>query len=123
MPDRALLDAASQKKLHTPKQVAQQAKRMLADPRARSKLRYFFHHWLLLDEKEELAKDPNRFADFNQHVASDLRTSLENVQWGGVEARKCPSCYQHSIMDKHYDDCKLALALAATAPDVEKEGS
>ena len=77
LPDKALLNAASRKQLHTPEQIAQQAKRMLADPRAKSKLRYFFHHWLLLDEKGDLVKDAKRFPQFDGQVASDLRTSLE----------------------------------------------
>jgi hypothetical protein len=77
LPDKALLSAASRKQLHTPEQIGRQAKRMLADPRAKSKLRYFFHHWLLLDEKGDLVKDAKRFPKFDGQVASDLRTSLE----------------------------------------------
>ncbi|WP_299463769.1 DUF1592 domain-containing protein [uncultured Gimesia sp.] len=87
MPDRQLLDAAKTGRLKTPVQVAQQAERMLKDPRAQSKLRYFFHHWLQLDEKEELAKDKALFPDFDALVVSDLRTSLDlfidEVVWNG----------------------------------------
>lgn len=77
MPDRQLFDTAKAGKLKTPAQIAQQADRMLRDPRAQSKLRYFFHHWLQLDEKEELAKDKALFPEFDELVVSDLRTSLD----------------------------------------------
>ena len=87
LPDRQLLDAAKAGRLKTPAQVAQQAERMLKDPRAQSKLRYFFHHWLQFDEKEELSKDKTLFPDFDELVVSDLRTSLDlfidEVVWNG----------------------------------------
>jgi len=87
MPDRQLYDTAKAGRLKTPAQVKQQAERMLKDPRAQSKVRYFLHHWLQLDEKEELAKDKALFPDFDALVVSDLRTSLDlfldDVIWNG----------------------------------------
>lgn len=87
MPDKPLLDAANAGRLKTPDQIRRQAERMLNDPRAKSKIRYFFHHWLQLDEKEELAKDKKLFPDFDELVVSDLRTSLDlfldDVVWNG----------------------------------------
>lgn len=77
LPDQALLDAAAQGKLRTRDQIAAQAERMLDDPRAKSKLRYFFHHWLELKEMESLAKDKQLFPDFDEALVSDLRTSLD----------------------------------------------
>lgn len=77
MPDRQLFDAAKAGKLKTPDQIKQHSDRMLKDPRAQSKLRYFFHHWLQLDEKEELAKDKKLYPEFDEQVVSDLRTSLD----------------------------------------------
>lgn len=85
LPDRELLAAAAQGKLRSPEQVALHAKRMLNDPRAKSKLRYFFHDWLQMDEKEELVKDESLYPRFDSTLAADLRTSLdlfiENVVW------------------------------------------
>ena len=73
-------------KLATREQVASQAERMLADPRAQAKLREFLLHWLKVDQAPDLAKDPKRFPGFDAAVASDLRTSLElfldDVVWG-----------------------------------------
>lgn len=76
-PDRELLDAAVAGKLGTRAEVAKQAERMLADPRAKAKLREFLLTWLKADEAKELAKDAKRFPGFDEALASDLRTSLE----------------------------------------------
>lgn len=84
-PDRELLDAAAAGKLTSRDEVARQAERMLADPRARAKIREFFLVWLKLDQVKELTKDLKRFAEFDAAVAADLRTSLElfvdDVMW------------------------------------------
>lgn len=77
LPDEALLKAAAANELTTRPQVAAQAERMLADPRARAKLREFLFQWLKVDQYPDLAKDAKRFPDFDPAVASDLRTSLE----------------------------------------------
>jgi len=77
LPDEPLLEAAAAGRLATRDQVARQAERMLADPRARAKLREFFLQWLRVDQHPDLAKDRRRFAEFTPAVASDLRTSLE----------------------------------------------
>lgn len=86
LPDAELLKAAAAGELATREQVAWQADRMTADPRARAKLREFFLQWLKVDHHPDLAKDAKKFPGFNDAVASDLRTSLEmtleHVAWG-----------------------------------------
>ncbi len=77
LPDQPLLDAAAAGQLATREQVARQAERMVADLRARSKLREFFLQWLKVDQAPDIAKDPKRFPQFNEVIASDLRTSLD----------------------------------------------
>ena len=77
VPDRELLDAAAKGELKTPEQIAKQAERMLADPRAKAKLRHVFHDWLMVNEKEGITKDRKLFPDFDAQLASDLRTSLD----------------------------------------------
>ncbi|MFO0926762.1 MAG: DUF1592 domain-containing protein [Gemmataceae bacterium] len=77
MPDRELLDAAARGQLTTPEQVRRHAERMLADPRARTKLRDFLLTWLKADHGLDLAKDAKRFPGFDNAVISDLKTSLE----------------------------------------------
>jgi hypothetical protein len=77
VPDRELFDAAEKGQLKTPEQIAKQAERMLADPRAKAKLRHVFHDWLMVNEKEGITKDKKLFPDFDERLASDLRTSLD----------------------------------------------
>eukprot|EP00913_Durusdinium_trenchii_P008873 g8339.t1 len=77
LPDRTLLEAAAKGQLKTATQVEQQANRMLADPRAKAKLRHVFHEWLQMDEKESIPKDKNLFPEFDERLTSDLRTSLD----------------------------------------------
>lgn len=77
LPDQQLLKAAEKGQLHTEAQVADQARRMLEDPRARSKVQAFFHHWLQFDEAEDVSKDPETFPGFDSELIADLRTSLE----------------------------------------------
>jgi mono/diheme cytochrome c family protein len=86
MPDQPLREAAAAGQLSTREQVAGQAERMLADPRARSKVREFLHQWLKVDQLEELRKDASAFPEFDDAVVADLRTSLDlfldDVVWG-----------------------------------------
>jgi hypothetical protein len=85
LPDQELLDAAAAGRLATREQIAAQAERMLADPRAHAKLREFFLTWLKVDQAPDIAKDPARFPTFDTAVMADLRTSLElgleDVAW------------------------------------------
>jgi cytochrome c553 len=76
-PDEELLKAAAAGKLSTRGEVAAHAERMLADPRARAKMRAFLFNWLKVDQPHDLAKDPKRFPGFSASIASDLRMSLD----------------------------------------------
>ncbi len=76
-PDQPLLDAAAAGQLSNRDQLTRQAERMVSDLRARSKLRSFFLQWLKVDQSPDITKDPKRFPEFNEAIASDLRTSLE----------------------------------------------
>ncbi len=85
LPDPPLLQAAAQGQLRTAGQVAAQAERMLANPRTRSKLRYFFYKWLPVERAYDVSKDRQLFPEFDRQVASDSFTSLdlflEHVAW------------------------------------------
>ncbi|MEY3949429.1 MAG: hypothetical protein RJB43_784 [Verrucomicrobiota bacterium] len=85
IPDAALLKAAAAGQLKDAAQVRLQAQRMMKDPRAKSKLRDFLHHWLHVEEGAEIAKDQKEYPGFDQGVVMDLRTSLdlfaESVVW------------------------------------------
>lgn len=86
LPDTELLKAAASNQLANPEQVARQAERMLADLRARAKVRDFLMQWLKVDQTPELAKDKALFPEFDEALASDLRTSLDlfldDAVWG-----------------------------------------
>lgn len=77
LPDRDLTQAASKGALLTREAVAGQARRMLGDPRARAKMRYFLHHWLQMNHVENLSKDDKLFPGFTPEIIADLRTSLD----------------------------------------------
>jgi hypothetical protein len=77
IPDEELLLAAAAGDLANREQVQRHAERMLEDERTRSKLRAFFLQWLKVDQPPEIAKDPERFPEFTEQVAADLRTSLD----------------------------------------------
>ncbi|MDW8243063.1 MAG: DUF1592 domain-containing protein [Thermogemmata sp.] len=77
LPDPSLLEAAAAGRLRDPNEVRRQAERMLADPRAKTKLREFLLTWLRLDTVKELAKDNQKYPGFDAALAADLRTSLE----------------------------------------------
>lgn len=76
IPDEILLKAAANGQLNTQEQVAKQAERMLNDPRAKVKLREFLLTWLRADEGRDLAKNAERYPDFDTATIADLRTSL-----------------------------------------------
>ena len=85
LPDEELRKLAGQGALRTREQIAQQARRMMNDPRAHSKIQGFFHHWLQMDRVENLPKDEKLFPGFTTAIIADLRTSidlfLEDVTW------------------------------------------
>lgn len=87
IPDKALLQAASEGKLRTRDQIRAQAQRMLGDARTKAKLHGFFHHWLDLEHAENTSKDPKAFPGFTEQVLADLRASLlrfvDQVVWNG----------------------------------------
>ncbi len=85
LPDDELWRAAKEGKLETADQLRQQAWRMLGNTRARSKVQEFFTQWLLVDRHQDLVKNGEMFPEFDDHLASDLRVSLDlliaDVMW------------------------------------------
>ena len=87
MPDDALFEAAASGALETREDVAAQAQRMLADPRARVTVRDFHGQWLYLSRIEQMEKDPDVFPEFDPAIKPQLRAEaeafLEHVIWDG----------------------------------------
>ncbi len=86
IPDAELSAAAAKGQLLTREQVLAQATRMLDSPKAKPKVRRFFHHWLNVEQATELGKDAKRFPGFDPQTVADLRVSLdlfvEEIVWG-----------------------------------------
>src|SRR5439155_7077330 len=106
-PDKELFDAAAAGKLGTRAEVAKQAERMLADPRAKAKVREFLIAWLKADQPRDLSKDAKRYPGFDAELASDLRTSLElfldDVVWSEKSDYR-----QLFLADETYFNSRLA---------------
>ncbi len=77
LPDEQLQRLAREGKLTTREQIAEQARRMVEHPRARTKMRGFFEQWLHFDHFHELSKSSQSFPDFDGALAADLRSSIE----------------------------------------------
>lgn len=77
LPDEQLRQAAAAEQLQTSEQIANQTRRMLADPRAQTKLRDFLLTWLKAEQVADLTKDEKLYPEFNADAANDLRNSLE----------------------------------------------
>ncbi len=87
LPDAELVKAARAGALDSPVEIENHARRMLDDPRTHAKVRGFFHHWLNMEEGEDVTRDPETFPGFDQALLADLRESLEqfldHVIWKG----------------------------------------
>jgi hypothetical protein len=68
IPDDDLLNAAAVGKLHDPKVLEQQVRRMLADPRSNALIDGFFSQWLSLRDLKNVAPDPAAFPDFDDNL-------------------------------------------------------
>lgn len=87
VPDDMLLDAAAGNKLATKEQVAAQARRMLADTRARPPVAEFYRQWFGLDRIEKTNKDTATYPMFDDtlraSMAEESRRFIEDVIWNG----------------------------------------
>ncbi len=87
MPDEALLVAAAAEQLTTPGQVAVQARRLLADARARPVVARFHAEWLGLDLVDQIEKDRAVYKTFTTSLRPLMRTETERfldfVVWDG----------------------------------------
>lgn len=75
-PDAKLLDAAEAGELTTRQQVESQVRRMLDDPRAQNAVYQFHRQWLHLHKLDSMAKDAERFPNFEASMTDDWKDSL-----------------------------------------------
>ena len=78
MPDATLLAAATANKLQAPEDIAAQAARMLADPRARQSTTTFFDEWLGVDQLSSRTKDTTVYAQFTDALKTSMQAELES---------------------------------------------
>jgi hypothetical protein len=120
MPDQALLDAAASGMLDTPSGVENQARRLLADPRAHAAVANLFHQWLRFDKMDQMPKSTDLFPDWNDQVAESLRSSaskfVDHVFWdldGSLDAMLTDS--------GTYVDAKIASIYGVTTAKAEMQ--
>jgi hypothetical protein len=77
IPDKELLAVAERGELHKPEVLSQQARRMLADPRARSLVSNFADQWLHLRNLESITPDGRLFPDFDDNLRQAFRRETE----------------------------------------------
>ncbi len=77
LPDDALLLAAERGELGTAEGVAAQARRMIADPRARHAVRSFHRQWLHLDGLDALSKSSAAFPEYTPELRESWHQSVD----------------------------------------------
>lgn len=86
MPDDALFDAAESDALSSPDSIAEQARRMLDDPKARDVVHDFHRQWLQMDDFESISRDaPPEFTAtlgaFPQSWRASLEAFIDHAFW------------------------------------------
>jgi len=77
IPDDQLLDLASSGRLQQPAVLAQQVRRMLADPRADALVTNFVGQWLFLRNLPSVLPDPRKDPDFDEGLRAGFRRETE----------------------------------------------
>jgi hypothetical protein len=77
IPDDDLLRLASAGRLHEPAVLAQQVRRMLADPRGEALVANFADQWLQLRNLRSAAPDSRKFPDFDDQLRQAFRRETE----------------------------------------------
>jgi hypothetical protein len=77
MPDQALFDAAAAGKLSSDADIAEQARRMLADDKAKDSASAFFREWLEIDQLAPLPKDAKVYPEYDDALKASLVQGTE----------------------------------------------
>jgi len=77
IPDDELLDLAEKNKLHEPAILAQQTRRMLADPRSQAFTSNFAGQWLSLRRLKDIVPDPFLYPDYGDTLALAFQKEAE----------------------------------------------
>ncbi|HEU4618902.1 MAG TPA: DUF1592 domain-containing protein [Gammaproteobacteria bacterium] len=109
-PDDELLDLAKQGQLSRPGALEAQARRMLADPRAKVLVKNFALPWLGVDDLDAVQPDVNLFKfeftdDLRKDFAEEMRLFLDSVLLGDVDVRELLSAdytFLNERLARHY---------------------
>jgi len=77
VPDRQLIDVASQGKLRNPEVLNQQVRRMLADSKSDAFINNFSGQWLQLRNLKRVSPDPTEYLDFDDSLRQAMETETE----------------------------------------------
>ena len=77
LPDEALLDKAAAGRLHDPRSLEAEVRRMLTDPRAESLSTNFAAQWLGVRRLDEMNPDPVLFPDFDEGLRAAFRREMQ----------------------------------------------
>ena len=108
VPDDTLLDAAAGGQLETPAQVADQARRMLADDKARPALWAFYQQWFGLGLLESATKDKTAYPKFDDTLRDAMKEEthrfVDHVLWEDDAKLSTLFSAQYSILNKPLAD-------------------
>lgn len=77
MPDDELMRLAAEGKLTDPATIADQARRLLKDPKAAAFVENFAGQWLQIRNLAEMAPDPGHFPTFNDKLRASMKRETE----------------------------------------------
>ncbi len=115
MPDEILFTAADAGQLVTKDQVAKQADRMLANSRARVRVRDFAHQWLGMGRIDEVTRDPKLYRGWTDSLAEPMGVQAATFVEKMVFDEQAG--YEQLLTASHsYMTAPLATYLGAPAP-------
>ncbi len=109
MPDAELFQAAADQKLGSKAEIAAQARRMLADPKAK-RVRQFFEEWLDVDTASSMQRDSDVFPEWKPALGElfreETRAFVDHVLWdeGGdfMALLTAPYSFLNAELAQHY---------------------
>jgi len=109
MPDTGLFDAAAANKLGTRDEIETQARRMLADPKAKQAVANFHEQWLAISAIGSKAKDQTLFPDWTRQVVNGMfqeaSAFVDYVYWTEGKSEKlftAPYTFTNPDLAKFY---------------------
>ncbi len=114
IPDDELLDLATRGELGKPAVLEQQARRMLADPRAHMLVSNFAGQWLYLRNLDSFAPDARLFPDFDDNLRQAFREETElffesvlREDRSVLDLLKADYTFLNERLAKHYGIAKI----------------